>query len=170
MLDKFLRENLVHGEFTIGKFKIAEHEQKALKKFFDTWNDLRNGTIDKENVSFISWFIKFHYGEELKSFIDEEIRFWEITQKEFDEGGEKCEKLLDKYDNLYIEPEFEYIFDNLENSNPDNYSEWTRRNDDYNERLNRILSYSMSLARFSKPFIYKYSMCPHKIDERRGEE
>ena len=162
-------DEIMWADINIGKFKIAEHEQKTLKKFFDTWNDLRNGTIEKENVAFISWFIKFYYGEELKSFIDEEIRYWSITQKEFDEWWEKCEKLLDKYDNLYIEPEFEYIFDNLEDNTPENDSEWTRRNDDYNERLNRLITYSMSSAQISKPFIYKYSMCPYKIDEWRGE-
>lgn len=163
-------KEIVGAPINIWKLKVAEHEQKTLKNFFTTWNNLRNGTIDKENISFVSWFIKFFYGDDLKNFIDEEIRFWNITQQEFDEWGEKCDRLLDEYERLYIWPEFEYIFDNLENNTPENTSEWSRRNDDYNERLNRLITYSMSLARTSKPFIYKYSMCPYKVEEWRWED
>lgn len=163
-------DDIIWVNINIGKFKIAEHEKRSLKQFFNTWNELRNGTIDKDNVSFISWFIKFYYWECLKSFIDEEIKNWNITKQEFDEWWDKCEKLLKEFYDLYIASEIEYIFDNLENSTSENYSEWTRATDDYNERLNWLITYSMSICRFSKPFIYKYSMCPNKVDERWGEE
>lgn len=163
-------DEIVWMDINIGKFKIAEHEQKTIKKFFNTWNDLKNGTIDRDNISFVSWFIKFLYGDDLKSFIDEEIWYWNITQLEFDEWWDKCEKLLNKYDNLYIEPELDYIFDNLEDTTSENYSERTRGTDDYNERLNWLITYSMSNAQISKPFIYKYSVCPYKVDEWRWDE
>ena len=162
-------DDIIWVNINMGKMKIAEHEQKTLKQFFDTWNKLKNGTIDKDNVAFISWFIKLYYEDFLKDHLEYEVHSWRLTQWEFDEWGVKCEESLNRFEHYNIQPELEYIFDNLENSTPKNDSERTRWTNDYNERLNWLLTYSMAFAQLSKPFIYKYSVCPHKIDEWWGE-
>lgn len=163
-------DDIIWVDVNLGKLKIAEHEQKTLKEFFDTWNKLKNGTIDKNNLAFISWFIKLYYWERLQDYIKASIKDWDITANEIDKWWIECEKFLNKFEHDIIWPEIEYIIDNLENSTDDNYSEWTWRNDDYNERLNRLITYSMSFGHLSKPFIYKYSVCPHKVEEWWGED
>lgn len=161
-------DHIVWVDVDMWKLKVAEHEQKTLKRFFKEWNNLWNWTIDKRNLSFISWFVKLYYGDFLKWFIDTEVDMQDITWKEFDEWWEKCELLLNNFDDL-AEDDLSYILDNLESDCPIYPVNWTWATDDYNERLNWLITYQMVWLKFSKPFIYKYSICPNKVDEWEEE-
>jgi hypothetical protein len=47
------------------------------------------------------------------------------------------------------------------------YRTWAT--DDYNERLNWLITYKMTELWFPKSFIYKYSLCPNKVKEWQDE-
>lgn len=96
------------------------------------------------------------------------VKHDEITQAEFEEWWEKCEKVLDYFD-TFAEVDLQYILDNLESGNKE-YETWREREtNDYNERLNRLITYQMVRLKFPKSFIYKYSLCPNKVEEWENE-
>lgn len=161
-------KEIVGTSINIWKLKIAEHESKTIKWFFDEWNELGNWSIEKKNLSFISWFIKLYYFDFCKKFLPYKIRLEDITQIEFEEWWEKCEKILDEFDE-YAKDDLGYILGNLESWNQDYDIYWTRATDDYNERLNWLLTYQMVTLKFPKPLIYKYSLCPDKVKEWEEE-
>ena len=162
-------DEIVWVDINIGKLKAAEHEDKMLKQFFDKRNDVWYGTIEKRNLSFISWFVRLYYGDYLKNYIDEKVEHTDFTMADFNDWNDKCEKILNEFDECWAFPEIDYIICNLEESDTDNLSEWTRETDDYNERLNWLISYQTASLWLSKPFNYKYSLATNKIDEWQNE-
>ena len=88
----------------------------------------------------------------------------EITQCEFEEWGEKCDKIIDEFDEL-AKDDLRYILENLESENHDYDVYWTWGTDDYNVRLNWLLTYQIVQLQLSKPLLYKYSVCPQKVEE-----
>lgn len=161
-------DEIVGLPINIWKLKLSEHESKTIKWFFNEWNNLRNWPIQKKNLSFISWYIKLFYSDFNKKYLPMEIRNEKITQSEFEEWWDKCEKILNEFDEFIID-DLQYILDNLESENHDYDAYRTRDTDDYNERLNWLITYQMTLGGYPKPFIYKYSLCPYKIEEWENE-
>lgn len=153
----------------IWKLKLAEHESKMIKWFFKEWNKLRNWEIDKRNLSFISSFIKYQYN--YNDFCDGYLLKYnsdKITEKEFMEWGDMCEQALKEFD-MFVREDLEYILENLEGWE-NNYTVWRERaTNDYNERLNRLITYQMVMLRYPMPLIYKYSLCPNKVKEWENE-
>ena len=96
------------------------------------------------------------------------IRNGTITQAEFEEWGDKCENVLNWFDE-FIRDDITYILDNLESWNHNYETYRTRDTDDYNVRLNWLITYQMVWWRYPKPFIYKYSLCPNNIEEWENE-
>lgn len=160
---------IVGTPINVWKFKVAEHENKTIKWFFNEWNKLGNWSIEKRNLSFISWFVKLYYSDFLTKYLPRKINIGDITQAEFEEWWEKCENILSDFD-TYPEDDLRYVLDNLESGNKDYDIYRTRATDDYNERLNWLITYQLVNLNFPKSFIYKYSMCPNKIEEWENEE
>jgi hypothetical protein len=154
----------------IGKLKLAERESKMIKWFFDEWNKLNNWKINKKNLSFISSFVKtyYYYPDFCNRFI-KIVNADKITQSEFESGWEKCERVLDEFD-VFARVDLEYILENLESGNKEYSSRREWGTNDYNVRLNRLITYQMSILKFPKSLIYKYSLCPNKIQEWENEE
>lgn len=162
------RDEMLSVDVNIWKIKAAEHQSKMFKWFFDRWNELGNGEIERRNITFISWFIKMYYWDFLEWFIKNGAYRHPVTQKEFEEWWEKCENMLEEFDDLAMD-DLEYILENLE-SECHNYSVYrTWVTDDYNERLNWLITYKMTELWFPKSFIYKYSLCPNKVKEWQEE-
>lgn len=162
-------DEFVWPSVNIWKLRLAEHEWKTVKWFFDEWNKRRYWEISKKNLSFISWFIQIYYNytEFRDNYIGKE-KANEITQAEFEEWGDKCEKVLKSFDSFAM-ADLDYILDNMEDHN-DMYEIWREwETDDYNVRLNRLITYQMVWLRFPKSFIYKYSLCPNKVEEWEKE-
>lgn len=161
-------DEIVGTPINVWKFKVAEHENKTIKWFFNEWNDLGNWTIEKKNLSFISWFIKLYYSDFTKSFLRMRIIQEQITQAEFEEWGDKCEKVLNEFDE-FAKDDLRYILGNLESGNK-NYDIYrTRATEDYNERLNWLITYQIVDLDLPISLAFKYSVCPYKIEEWEKE-
>ena len=160
---------IVWPQLNIWKIKLAEHENKMIKRFFNEWNKLRNWEINKKNLAFISGFVKlyYNYSDFCERYLKKAVHDV-ITQAEFEEWWEKCEQILNEFD-IFAEVDLEYILGNLESWNKeyDEYREWKTNN--YNERLNRLITYQAVWLRLPKSFIYKHSLCPYKIEEWENE-
>lgn len=161
-------DELLWTPINIGKIRLYENEGKTIKWFFDSWNKMGYWEISKENIAFISWFVKLFYADFSTKYLPMEVKKWVITQSEFEEWGEKCVSICKDFDDL-IRDDVRYILDNLESNNPDYDGGWTRYTDDYNERLNWLITYQMVRFGYPRPFIYKYSLCPNKVDEWQNE-
>ena len=155
---------IIWVDVNIWKLKAAEHESKMIKWFFKEWNELGNWEINKRNIAFISWFIKLYYGDYLKWFINMYVREGKISESDFDRWDTECDNLLDMFDTYAID-DLSYIVENIEEDNQNYGNGWTRYTDDYNERLNRLITYQMVRLKLPKSFIYKYSLCPNKVEE-----
>lgn len=150
-------DEIIWTTIDVSKIKIAEHENKMVKRFFTERNDCGFWTITPKNLTFLSWFIKFFYGDYITWYVKSELRD-KITLKEFNEWWEKCERALEKADNFIWENE---LWDLLEQIN-DN-TDW--ETDDMNRRLNRVITEKMVWLKFPKSFNYKYSLFPNHIEE-----
>lgn len=157
-------DEIIWVSIDIAKIKISEHENAMVKKFFTEWNLHWFWTIDKRNLTFVSWFLKFFYGDYLMKYIKSEIieRRHEITMEEFNKWEWKCEKALDEVDRLIWGNEIEDLFEQLEDND-------LRKTDDINMRLNRVISEKMVWLEFPKSFNYKYSLFPNKIEEWQND-
>lgn len=160
---------MIAENVNIWKLKLAEHENKMIKRFFKEWNKLGNWEINKKNLSFISGYVKlcYNYTDFYEKYL-KGVVYKEITEAEFEEWWEKCEKILNWFD-AFAETDLQYVLDNLESWNKeyDIWREW--KTNDYNERLNRLLTYQAIWSNLPKSFIYKYSLCPYKIEEWENE-
>ena len=92
------------------------------------------------------------------------IREGKISESDFDRWDTECDNLLDMFDTYAID-DLSYIVENIEEDNQNYGNGWTRYTDDYNERLNRLITYQMVRLKLPKSFIYKYSLCPNKVEE-----
>lgn len=162
-------DEIVGTSINIWKLKVAEHESKMIKWFFDRRNELGNWSIEKRNLSYISWFVKLYYSDFCKWYLPLLIKSREITQVEFEEWGEKSEKALDDFDEI-VEDDLMYILDNLESENHEYWTYRTWATDDYNERLNWLITYQIAQLNLPRSLAYKYSVCPHKVEERLRKE
>lgn len=162
-------DEIVGTPINIWKLKVAEHENKTIRWFFNERNQLGNWSIEKRNLSYISWFVKLYYADFCKKFLPYKVRFEEITQAEFEEWWDRCDEVLNEFDG-FVEDDLRYVLDNLESGNKDYDIYRTRATNDYNERLNWLITYQLVNLNFPKSFIYKYSMCPNKIEEWENEE
>ena len=162
-------DEIVWASINVWKLKVSEHESKTIKWFFDEWNSLGYWSIEKKNLSFISWFVKLYYSDFCNKYLPYKIRSWEITQIEFEGWWEKCEKAIDEFDE-FAEDDLMYILGNLESENHDYVTYRTRKTDDYNERLNRLITYQITQLNLPKSLAYKYSVCPYKIEEWLNED
>lgn len=160
---------IVWMPINIWKLKITEHESKTFKWFFSERNELGYWSIEKRNLSYISWFIKLYYSDFYKWYLPYLIKAEEITQVEFEEWGEKSEKALNEFDDI-VQDDLMYILNNLENENREYVTYRTRATDDYNERLNWLITYQIAQLSLPKSLAYKYSVCPHKVEERLRED
>lgn len=154
------------------KMKIAEHESETVKRFFSLWNEYWCWTIDKNNLTFLSWFLKHYYTMGTVTwYVKQEIigKLWKLNWEwkyefeDFNEWWENCDLALSEWDTFIRENDLYWMLEEIR------YDEWPWRKrqnvDDYNERLNRVISEQAVYQRMPKSFLFKYSLFPNKVDE-----
>lgn len=150
----------------IWKMKKKDHENKMVKYIFNLWNIEWLWTIDKNNITFMSWFIKCMYWEHYMNIIMNEIiwqekrREWEwyLTINDLYEWWDNCELILCEADCCILEWDLlDLVFDTQ------NDSLWTT--DDINKRLNYIISEKIVRLWFSKSFNLKYTLFPKLVEQ-----
>jgi hypothetical protein len=135
------------------KIKIADHENAMIKKFFSVRNDNSYGTIDKNNLTFFSWFIKLFYWKPLTKFIEDDF-----VIVEFNEGWKICDEALDKFDKMvwdYTLSRFIQQIWDIEMWNTD----------DNNLKLNYLITSRMFDIWLPVSFNFKYSLFPKMIEQ-----
>lgn len=142
----------------IAKIKIADHENAMIKKFFSEWNELSFGTIDKHNLSFISWFIKLSYWNYLKWYIEQYL--WDKWKEfiDFDKWWKLCDEVLKMFDNFIRDNELNSILHMINQKD-----RWNT--DDINLILNRLISEKIVYMELPKSFNLKYSLFPKQIEQ-----
>ena len=149
----------------IRKMKKKDHENKMVKYIFELWNIEWLWTIDKNNITFMSWFIKSMYWEHYMNIIMNEIIWQEkgfhwkyLTINDLYEWWENCELILSEADTVILEGDLlDLVFDTQ------NDSLWTT--DDINKRLNYIISAKIVRLWFSKSFNLKYTLFPKLVEQ-----
>lgn len=147
------------------KIKINDFEWKIIKQFFKHWNDTIHATLDQRNVSFVANFMKravdYEIKRELKWMIsdaypEESMDFREEKVIEFyqwdDEVFKKVEPIMERYvSSVRVKRPIEECKDDE-----------TRNTDDYNKRLNRVLTWHLkAVDKTPYRIIKKYSLYPY---------
>lgn len=150
----------------IRKMKKKDHENKMVKYIFELWNKEWLWTIDKNNITFMSWFIKCMYWEYYMNIIMNEIIWqekrieweWYLTINDLYEWWENCELILHEADTCILEWDLlDLVFDTQDDSL------WTTN--DINKRLNYIISAKIVKLWFSKSFNLKYTLFPKLVEQ-----
>lgn len=154
--------------------KIKEHEKETIKEFFSVWNEWGYWEINKNNVAFITGFIKSYYTNQtvlwyVKSeLVDKIWRWvweWKITLADFKEWGGSCDICLWERDTFIWENDlFRILEDAWEGEHEDGlWNSWTWNTDDHNIRINLLLSKESVWQGHSMPFILKYTQFPKHL-------
>lgn len=133
----------------IAKMKIHEHENAMIKKFFNEWNNNSYWTIEKNNLTFLSWFIKLFYSKPLKDIVEEEI-------KEFNKGWDVCDKKLNEFDGIVWDYTLSQFLKKI-------WDAEMRNTDDNNLKLNYLITERMLDIWLPVSFNFKYSLFPKMI-------
>ena len=80
----------------IAKIKISDHENAMIKKFFTERNNNWLWTIDRDNLTFFSWFVKLFYWKPLIDFVENEM----IKIADFNKWDKICDKVLNNFDKM----------------------------------------------------------------------
>lgn len=166
--------SLMEGYEWIVRVKITEHEKKTIKEFFECWNERWYGEINKNNVAFITGFIKSYYTHKTVIwFVEHElvgriwrlIWEWKITLDDFKEWGGNCDLCLWEWDTFIWDNDlFRILEDAWDGEHEDGlWNSWTRNTDDHNIRINLLLSKESVWQKQSKPFILKYTQFPTQL-------
>ena len=142
----------------IAKIKIADHENAMVKKFFTERNDYWFWTIDKNNLTFLSWFIKNYYWKYLTRYLKEVKWLNDSEFLEFNESWDFCEKVLIDFDYFIRDNDMLDIFDRIDNKS-------LRTTTDNNLILNWLISEYIVSNDFPMSFNFKYSLFPKQIEQ-----
>ena len=163
------------------RMKMKDAESETLKKFFNLWNEYGLWTMDPSNVAFVSWLIKSYFDRDTVIWYVEQCLVWKIwrlegkwklTEKDFYKWWSNCDLAINERKTFARENNFDYMIYRVkwgENGDEDgDYHTWLT--DDYNKRLNWVIS--REIARIGKPMslLYKYSLFPNMVETWQKEK
>lgn len=165
----------------IVRVKILEHEKNTIKEFFEYWNERGYWEINKNNVAFISAFLKWYYTYKTVSwFVKSElvdytwrlVWEWKITLDDFTEWGENCDLCLWERDTFIWDNDlFRILEDAWDKDHEDmNWNTWEWTTKDFNKRINWLISRECVWQNQPKSLIYKYTLFPKLIAEWEKEK
>ena len=165
----------------IVRIKIWEHEKRTIKDFFSMRNEEWYGEINKNNVAFISAFLKGYYTyktiiwfveSELVGYTWRLVWEWKITLDDFTDWGENCDLCLWERDTFVWDNDlYRILGDTWENEIEDmNWNSRKRNTNDYNKRINWLISRECVWQDQPKSLIYKYTLFPKLIAEWEKEK
>ena len=161
--------------------KIKDKESEMVKDFFSTWNDYGLWTIDSRNIAFISWFIKSYFDWDTVIWYVECClvnKIWKITDhnkyqmEDFYKWWDDCQLAIDEWGVFAWENDFERMIYSVKW-----WEKWDedldgsiRLTDDYNKRLNRVVSREIVWIEKPMSLLYKYSLFPNMVETWQKEK
>lgn len=158
------------------RMKIKDKEAEIVKDFFELWNECWLGTIDSRNIAYISWFIKSYFDwDTVVGYVEQCLvgRIWRLSpewkfeMKDFYEWGENCDLALNERGTFAWENDIWNIVIMAKDEDDGYWGKWLTN--DYNKRLNRLISRAITFAGNPMPLLYKYSLFPNKVEEWQKE-
>lgn len=138
----------------IAKIKIADHENAMIKKFFTERNNNWLWTIDRDNLTFFSWFVKLFYWKPLIDFVENEM----IKITDFNKWDKICDKVLNNFDKMVWDFTLLYFIQKVCNVE-------MRNTDNNNLKLNYLITERMLDIGLPISFNFKYSLFPKMIEQ-----
>lgn len=138
------------------KIKIIDKENEMIKSFFNERNEYWFWTIDKNNLAFLSWFIKFYFWNYLNWYLR-----WILDDNqflEFNNWWDFCDEILNGFYYYIWDNDIIDIFNRI-----DDKKQWTTT--DNNLILNRLISEYIVINKFPQSFNFKHSLFPKQIEE-----
>lgn len=158
------------------KMKIRDKETEIIKDFFYLWNEYWLWTIDNKNLAYVSWFIKSYFNwDTVVGYVKQCLAGkiwklcweWKLEMKDFYEWGDNCDLAINEWKTFVWENDVGNIIDRVKND--ENYDEGERFTDDYNERLNWLISIWIAYNREPMSLLYKYSLFPNMVETWQRE-
>lgn len=157
------------------RMKIKDKESEMLRDFFQFWNESWLWTMTSENVAYISWFIKSYFNWDmvvgyveqcLVGKIGKSYPKWTFELKDFYEWGVNCDLAINEWGTFVWENDIWDLVVRVQDE--DNDEEWLT--EDYNKRLNYLLS--RTITRLGKPMslLFKYSLFPNMVETWQKEK
>lgn len=151
------------------RMKIRDKEREILKDFFQLWNENWLWTMDQGNVAYISWFIRSLFDRDtvvgyveqcLVGRIGKVHPKWTFELKDFYEWGENCDLAINEWATFVRENDvWDLVF-----RVKDAHNEECWNTDDYNKRLNYLLSRTITWFGKPMPLLFKYSLFPNMVE------
>lgn len=158
------------------RMKIKDKEAEIVKDFFSFWNECGLGTIDNKNLAYVSWFIKSYFDwDTVIGYVEQCLvgKIWKLGSKEkfelkdFYEGWQNCDLAIDEWSTFAWENNICDIIARTKDDDADGNWRWLTEN--YNERLNYLISRNITWNGKPMSLLFKYSLFPNMVETWQKE-